>query len=636
MDSKSGWPTEPNDLFRSLVEQSLGLMCVHDLEGNLLFVNHAAAETLGFRPEDGIGWNLRRFLSPAVEGEFDGYLERIRTHGVDSGLMRLVAKNGSERIWLYRNILYEEPGMPPRVLGHAQDLTERVRAEQALKESERRFRLLADTTPVLIWMSDESGACTFLNEPWLEFTGRPAAEQLGEGWTQNIHPDDRPRVTEAYWTAVAKRTPFRAEYRLRRVDGEYHWMIGYGVPRMEGDGTFAGLVGSCVDVTEERRAREIIEASRTRRIESLGVLAGGIAHEFNNLLTVIGGRIQLLLDRLSSNEPACHDLQLIQRSAQRAAALTQQLLAFGRRQLLQPRLIDPNEFVKELSLADTVGRRVEVSLRLEEPLRRIHVDPGQLKRAIIHLVENACEAMPNGGHLIMETANADLDEAFVRAHPGASAGPHVRMTIRDSGAGLDEATQSRIFEPFFTAKRGVQGSGLSLPAVYGITAQHGGYIAVESERNRGTAFMMYLPAVGTEGTSTVGACGRGPEGPRGTETVLLIERDKEVRLLLRDILEPHGYRVIEAGDTGEALSLMTRRSEPIHLVLTGEDPGPLGDSAFSDRVSAARPGLKVLLVSGQTESLTRPGPTTDSGSLFLQKPFTVLALLSKVREVLDS
>lgn len=413
-------------------------------------------------------------------------------------------------------------------------------------------------------------------------------------------------------------------------------MIGYGVPRMEGDGTFAGLVGSCVDVTEERRAREIIEVSRTRRIESLGVLAGGIAHEFNNLLTVIGGRIQLLLDRLSSDEPACHDLHLIQRSAQRAAALTQQLLAFGRRQLLQPRLIDLNEFVKELSLADTVGRRVEVALRLEEPLRRIHVDPGQLKRAIIHLVESACEAMPNGGNLIMETANADLDEAFVRAHPGASAGPHVRMTIRDSGAGLDEATQSRIFEPFFTAKRGVQGSGLSLPAVYGITAQHGGYIAVESERNRGTAFMMYLPAVGTEGASTVGACGRGPEGPRGTETVLLIERDKEVRLLLRDILEPHGYRVIEAGDTGEALSLMTRRSEPIHLVLTGEDPDPLGDSAFSDRVSATRPGLKVLLVSGQTESLTRPGPTTDSGPLFLQKPFTVLGLLSKVREVLDS
>ncbi len=411
-------PSEQSDLFRSLVEHSLGLMCVHDLEGNLLFVNTAAAKTLGFRPEDGIGWNLRRFLSPAVEDQFDAYLERIRTNGMDTGRMSLLSKEGGDRIWLYRNVLYHAPGMPPCVLGHAQDVTESVRAEQALKESERRFRLLADTTPVLIWMSDASGSCTFVNQPWLDFTGRPVGEQLGEGWTENIHPDDRPRVIDAYWTAVTSRAPFRGEYRLRRVDGEYHWMIGYAVPRIEEDGTFAGLVGSCVDVTEERRARDVLEVSRTRRIESLGVLAGGIAHEFNNLLTVIGGRIQLLLDRLSADEPACHDLHLIQRSAQRAAALTQQLLAFGRRQLLQPRLVDLNEFVKELSLTTAVDRRIEVTFRLEEPLRRIHVDPGQLKRAIIHLVEHACEAMPAGGRLVVETANADLDEAFVQAHPG--------------------------------------------------------------------------------------------------------------------------------------------------------------------------------------------------------------------------
>ena len=242
------------------------------------------------------------------------------------------------------------------------------------------------------------------------------------------------------------------------------------------------------------------------------MLAGGVAHEFNNMLTVIGGRIQLLLDRLSGDEPACRDLHLIQRSAQRAAALTHQLLAFGRRQLLQPRLVDLNEFVKELSLATRVDRRIEVTFRLEEPLRRIHVDPGQLKRAIIHLVEHACEAMPAGGRLVVETANVDLDEAFVHAHPGASAGPHVRVTIQDSGAGLDEATQSRLFEPFFTAKRGVQGSGLSLPAVYGITAQHGGYIAVESEPHRGTAFMMYLPAVAGEGAPRSGTAARGPKG----------------------------------------------------------------------------------------------------------------------------
>ena len=616
-----------NDLFRSLVEHSLGLMCVHDLEGHLLFVNQAAAATLGFRAEDGVGWNLRRFLSPSVIDEFDAYLERIRKNGVDSGLMRVMSKDGTERIWRYRNVLDETPGAPPRVLGHAQDVTESVRAEEALKESERRFRLLADTTPILIWMSDASGSCIFVNQPWLDFTGRPDTEQVGEGWTQCIHPDDRHRVVDAYWAAVAARAPFRAEYRLRRVDGEYHWMLGYAVPRVEADGAFAGLVGSCVDVTDERRAREILELSRTRRIESLGVLAGGIAHEFNNLLTVIGGRIQLLLDRLSSDEPACHDLHLIQRSAQRAAALTQQLLAFGRRQLLQPRLIDLNEFVKELSLVAAVGTRIDVMFRLEEPLRRIHVDPGQLKRAIIHLVENACEAMPGGGRLLLETANADLDEAFVQTHPGASTGPHVRITIRDSGAGIDEATQSRIFEPFFTAKRGVQGSGLSLPAVYGITAQHGGYIAVESERHRGTAFMMYLPAVAEEGSVPMGTPARGPEGPRGSETILLIEREKDVCLLLRDILEPHGYRVIEASDPGQALALVRARSEPVHLVVASavQDYASVG----VDQVCLERPGTKVLYLTAHP--LVGPRPDGD----VLQKPFTVLGLLTKIRDVLD-
>ena len=249
-------------LYRELFENSLGLMCVHDLDGVLLIVNPAAARSLGFTPEDGIGVNMRRFLAPPVRHLFDGYLDQIRRNGSDSGLMRLTARDGSERIWLYRNVLYEEPGTPPRVLGHAQDITERVRAEEALKESEHRFRTMADTAPVLIWMSDPDGNCVFVNKPWLNFSGRPMEQELGHGWAEGIHPEDRDGALAAYLGAVGERVEFRSEYRIRRSDGEYRWIQDIGTPRFDPHGRFAGLIGSCLDVTESRQDREALRIAR--------------------------------------------------------------------------------------------------------------------------------------------------------------------------------------------------------------------------------------------------------------------------------------------------------------------------------------------------------------------------------------
>ncbi len=665
-------PSEGADVFRRLVEHSLGLMCIHDLDGNLLFLNPAAARSLGFRPEDGVGLNLRRFLSPSVENQVDAYLERIRTNAVDSGLMRLVAKDGTERIWMYRNVRYEERGKPPRVLGHAQDVTERVRAEHSLKESERRFRLLADTAPVLIWMTDPTGRCAFLNRPWLDFTGRALEAQLGEGWIESIHPDDRPRFLEACREAVAAHTPFQVECRLRRADGEDRWVLGTGVPRIEADGAFAGLIGSCLDITELRRAREVLEHARdalavlvaertaelqqsneqlqaemrrraeiekelggARRIESLGVLAGGIAQEFDNLLSVIVGRSYALFERFQTDAPARRDVDSIQHAAQRAAALVQQLLAFARKQPLQPWLVDLNQLVTGLSLSTVAGERIEVSLRLEETLRPTSVDPGQLQRVILHLVENARAAMPGGGRLVLETANVDLDEAFVQSHPGSRPGPHVRLTVRDTGPGMDEAARSHIFEPFFAAEPGIRGGKLALAAVYGITKQHGGYIAVESGPDRGTSYTIYLPAAGESGAPAVGMSSGRPEGLPGTETVLLVEEEEGVRLLLRDILQLHGYQVIDVGDPEEALSLVARSSEPIHLMLTDVAMPGMSGPALADRLWVTRPGVKVLYMSGYSaDALGHPG-VLGTGAALLEKPFTVMSLIGKVREMLD-
>src|SRR6202167_5010802 len=243
-------------LYGELFENSLGLMCIHDLGGRLSIVKPAAAQSLGFRPEEGEGVNMRRFLAAPVQHLFDAYLERIRRNRSDSGLMRLVARDGSERIWLYRNVLYEEPGTPPRVLGHAQDITARVRAEEALKESERRFRSMADTAPVFIWMSGTDGQCEFVNKAWLDFSGRTLQQELGDGWTEGLHPEDRVQCLADLAQSIAARESFRAEYRMRRADGEYRWILDAGTPRLDSAGQFAGYIGSCLDVTAARQDRE--------------------------------------------------------------------------------------------------------------------------------------------------------------------------------------------------------------------------------------------------------------------------------------------------------------------------------------------------------------------------------------------
>ena len=245
-------------LYRELFEDSLGLMCVHDLDGVLVNVNPAAAQSLGFRPEEGVGVNMKRFLAPPIQHLFDAYLDRIRRNRSDAGLMRLVARDGGERIWLYRNVLYEEPGTPPRVLGHAQDITERVRAEEALKESERRFRSMADTAPVFIWMCDTRGQCLFVNKAWLDFSGRALEQELGNGWAEGLHPEDRERGQADFTRAIARRESFQAEYRMRRADGEYRWILDTGTPRFNSGGQYEGYIGSCVDVTEARQDREAL------------------------------------------------------------------------------------------------------------------------------------------------------------------------------------------------------------------------------------------------------------------------------------------------------------------------------------------------------------------------------------------
>src|SRR5262249_54829235 len=344
------------------------------------------------------------------------------------------------------------------------------------------------------------------------------------------------------------------------------------------------------------------------------------------LLSVIVGRGHSLFERFRMNEPARRDLESIQRAAQRAAGLIQQLLAFARKQPFRPQPFNLNQLLAGLSLSTIVPGDVQLSLRLAERLRPASVDPGQIQRAMLHLVEKACDAMPAGGRLALETGNVDLDEAFVATHPGARPGPHVRLTVRDSGAGMDQATRSHIFEPFFTAGEGVQGGDLGLAAVYGITKQHGGHVSVDSEPGRGSAFMVYLPATDEASVPIVEAPPRVASAPEGSETILLIENEERVRLLLRDILQLHGYVAIEANSLADAVSLAEKGSSAIHLLLMDVSVAK-SEPDLAERLARSIPGVRMIYTTGDPDDVLSNQDAGSGSPALLRKPFTMPSLL---------
>jgi CheY-like chemotaxis protein len=365
-----------------------------------------------------------------------------------------------------------------------------------------------------------------------------------------------------------------------------------------------------------------------QKIEAIGRLAGGVAHDFNNVLTVVIGRCQLMLSRYQPDDPAYQDLDQIESTAQRAAGLTRQLLAFSRNQASARQPLDLNATVTSVSdmLARLIGENIELTLELDPTLDLVMADPGQIEQVIVNFAVNARDAMPSGGRLTIATRNVMLNAAFVDAHPAASAGPHVLFEVRDSGAGMDVATLQRAFEPFFTTKAPGKGCGLGLSTVYGIVKQHEGYTAVESEPGHGATFRVYLPRIEAPVEAPRGDNGRGPL-PGGEETILLVEDEEAVRDLVREILSRLGYRVLVASDGIEALTLSQRFPETIHLLLTDVIMPGMDGRELAERMMVARPDTRILFMSGYAEP-----PIPDD--VLLQKPVTPDALARKVAEVL--
>jgi nitrogen-specific signal transduction histidine kinase len=409
---------------------------------------------------------------------------------------------------------------------------------------------------------------------------------------------------------------------------------GVGVNRL-GDPAVRAIVVNARDISDRRRLEE--QLWHAQKMEAVGQLAGGIAHDFNNLLTAILGYCNLVLDDVPNEDPLRVDLEEIRTAGERAASLTRQLLAFSRRQMLQPQVVDLNALVASMQklLRRLVSEEIEVVTALAHDVPAVRADPTSLEQVLVNLAVNARDAMPNGGRLTIETSPAHLDAAFAASHVPMAPGHYVRLTVADTGVGMDEATRGRIFEPFFTTKEQGKGVGLGLATVYGIVKQNGGYIWVDSERGRGAVFTIYLPLAEitpsvrrADGSSVVDT------RRRGWETVLLVEDEDAVRTLAREVLRRHGYVVLEARHGVDALRVAERHPDEIHLLVSDLVMPHMSGSDLAKRLSAGRPKMKVLFMSGYADRVVHRDVT--QGVAFVQKPFTPETFARKVRSVLDA
>jgi PAS domain S-box-containing protein len=510
----------------------------------------------------------------------------------------------------------------------------RQQAELALRESEERFRAMADSAPLMVWTCDQRGRITFVNQACERFAGKPRGEFSGVHWVEVTHPEERVRLARAFVDAFAARSALEIECRIERGDGEWRHVLVSGAPRFGPEGALVGYVGSSLDITDRKRLEE--ELRHAQKMEAVGRLAGGIAHDFNNILTAMIGHVECARLDVDGNASVASDLDEIDAAARRAAQLTRQLLAFARRQRIEPRLVDPNQLVSgvEQMLRRLIGEHIQLEVDLGAALPAVRVDPGQLEQVLINLAVNARDAMPGGGRLRIETSPAPPSAAEpLPPHPRSPLG-WVRIRVADTGVGMDEETLAHVFEPFFTTKEAGRGTGLGLATCYGIVRQSEGHIHLESRVGAGTTVEILLPAAAGEAQPAAGTVTR-VEPPSGREAVLLVEDEESVRRLAARVLRARGYHVIEAENAVAARAGLARAERKPDLVVTDMVMPGEGGPEVARWMRQQCPGIPILFVSGYSEALAPEGLSGDDGYFFLGKPFTPHDLVQRVREILD-
>jgi len=519
----------------------------------------------------------------------------------------------------------------------ARDIAERLATERARTETEAKYRALIEQVAAVSYIAEVGlhGEWRYVSPQVETIFGYTAEEWLARSdqWIRFVPEEDHPIIKAAEDACVTARR-FQAEYRITRKDGQIIWVSDTAVV-VPGSDEHPLMEGIIVDITERKALENQLQ--QARRMEAVGRLAGGIAHDFNNLLTIIKGYVELATNRNVRQPELRSDLQHIGDASERASTLVRQLLAFSRKQVLKPKVLDLNSIVLNLDklLRRLLAEVIDMKTMVGKDVGAVRADPSQIEQVIMNLVVNARDAMPNGGRLLIETANVELDAAYAQDHATVRPGRYVMLAVTDTGIGMDADTVAHIFEPFYTTKGSGSGTGLGLSTVYGIVKQSGGYIWVYSEPGKGTTFKVYLPRVDDrlEISSTIEAPSAAARN--GKETILLVEDEPGVRELTNMVLSGRGYSVLEALNPQDAERLAENHGSEIHLLLTDVVMPGISGRELAKKLTARHPNLRVLYMSGYTYNVIAEDGTLEEGLSFLQKPFTPQILAQKVRETLD-
>jgi two-component system, cell cycle sensor histidine kinase and response regulator CckA len=630
---------EREELFHLISENAADMIAVVDLEGRRIFNSLSYQKILGYSPEELQESSGFEQIHPDDRERVKNAAKEAHQTGVGTLLeYRFRHKNGH---WMFlesvASVIRNENGEPEKLVIVNRDITERKKVQEALSRSEASFRSLVEGAPHGIYRATTTGQFLQVNPALQRMLGYDSVQELLQAdlATQVFrHAADYQRMNELL---AESKVMEDSEVEWKRPDGE-PILVRCSGHRVDGkDGGPGYFEVFAENVTEKRTLERQLRMAQ--KMEAIGRLSGGIAHDFNNLLGVIIGYSGVLKKSLDKSQPTYEFAMEIEKAGQRAASLTRQLLAFSRQQVLTPSVLSLNSLVTDMEkmLPRLLGEDVNVSLSLDAALGNVKADQSQIEQVIMNLAVNARDAMPSGGKLHIQTANTEMDIAFTRDHPGSKPGSYVMLSIADSGVGMNPETIAHIFEPFFTTKALGEGTGLGLATVYGVVKQSNGYIWVDSAPGKGSTFQIYLPRyLETDQISVAKPEVQSREKPQGSEMILLVEDAEPLRKLAQAFLESNGFRVLSAQSGEAALEIAGRHSGPFDLLLTDVVMPGMNGRVLAENLSMRQPGLKVLFMSGYTDTFIAGHGVLKSGTNLLHKPFTEEVFINKVREVLDS